>query len=84
MFMRLRMIGMPPNLRHTTANPLSSNFLPYDIIMVSGLIAMCMESRDSYGLDDSGSIPAGARDFSLLHNVQTGSGARYRWIFLLG
>jgi hypothetical protein len=28
-----------------------------------------------YGLDGQGLIPAGARDFSLLHSVQTGSEA---------
>jgi hypothetical protein len=28
-----------------------------------------------YGLNGNDSIPGGARDFSLLHSIQTGSGA---------
>jgi hypothetical protein len=51
-------------------------------IIITFIILATVVSRDSsvdivtgYGLEDGVQLPAGARDFSVLHSIQTGSGA---------
>jgi hypothetical protein len=55
-------------------DPYFTDFIPKDLVFFVYIFEL--RHKIYAGLDDWSSSPAGTGDFALLHNVQTGSGAR--------
>jgi hypothetical protein len=66
-------------LRHWMLTDPVFKYLYCPVLECCGIVKSCctgyLSIATSYGLEDRGSIPGRLRDFSLLHSVQTDSGA---------